>query len=212
MFTMNTRAKLIIPAAGYGRRVGSPEAKELLPSAVDGVPLIGFCLGLAKELDFGVHVITREDKKSLIDFLRAREIEAQIIGPTAEWPATILASQNYWNEKNIVILPDTRFAPKNILENINLELDTSDVVFATFKTENCSTWGTVRSVSPESFEIWEKPFENNHRQAWGIFGFRKAVGQRLLDVFLNSTLEKRPIQLDLKYKVLDLESFVDLTR
>lgn len=207
-----TRTKLIIPAAGYGRRVGSPEAKELLPSIVDGVPLIDFSLTLAKEFNFHAHVITRTEKKSLIEFLEEKNIESQIVSPTAEWPATILASQSYWHEKNIVVLPDTRFNPKKILEVIDLELETNDVVFACFKAEDYSTWGTIRSISVGSFEVWEKPSENNRRQAWGIFGFRKTVGERLLNVFLKSTLEKKPIQLDLKYKVLDLETFVDLTR
>ena len=93
---MSLETKIIIPAAGFGTRVGSPEAKEML-ILQDQQPLIDFAIQLAKENQAVAHVITRKEKKSLIAHLQNQTaVNIQLIEPSKEWPDTILKSKDFW--------------------------------------------------------------------------------------------------------------------
>lgn len=133
----NSNLKIIIPAAGYGRRVSDPSApnrsKELIINPQTGRPLIDKALGLAAQLRVPSVVITREEKTDLIDYIHnwskahgqqqcgggpQAPIELQIIQPSREWPDTILQSESRWGEGNILILPDTDYSPTEIVREL----------------------------------------------------------------------------------------------
>lgn len=215
---------LILPAAGYGTRVGSPEAKELLPHPNTGLPLIEKSLNLAKENNWDVHVITRKEKQSLIEFLKNYgkkknlNIEIQIVDKTKEWPDSILKSENYWHQKNIFILPDTEWNPMNapvkLLEEINAD---SKIALGVFHVDDLSTWGAVSYKSEKVF-FCEKPQEvfkreYNSTKAWGLIAFDKSAGKLLFELLLESTFDHQwKVGPEIQYSIIELNSFFDLTR
>ena len=98
---------LLLPAAGFGTRVGSPNAKEIFFGA-NGGPLIEASLHQARLRDWAVHVITRKEKTDLLNYLKEYQnkyfnpdqvdgfnISIQIIEPSREWPDTLLKSKDY---------------------------------------------------------------------------------------------------------------------
>ncbi len=210
---MNQKTKIIIPAAGYGTRVNSPESKELLASPINGLPLIQYALDIAKENDFEVHVITRSEKKGLISYLTNYSFVAtQIIEPSKEWPDTILKSNEFWNEKNILILPDTHFKPLSVIKYINQSLNQVQVAVGAFTSDSYQTYGVFDSNLKE-YTICEKPRTiTSGTLAWGILGFKKEIGLNLFQALLKSTFEHEWINLNLTYDKFMLEEFSDLTR
>jgi dTDP-glucose pyrophosphorylase len=217
---------VLIPAAGFGTRVGSPAAKELFlgPS---GSPLIAFGLEQARLRGWPVHVITRKEKFELIQYLQGYrqqtgiQLEIQLIEPSREWPDTLLKSEPYWGEKNLLCLPDTVFEPLEIWDD--LATANVDLAAATFKPADFSTWGVFRTTAPSGSQIgerrlWvcEKPQEQdvdtNTFQAWGILCWRKNAGQALLSAQLESGQDRKWRALNMTYKSFDLDLFQDVTR
>lgn len=213
---MSEKIKIIIPAAGFGTRVGSPEAKEVMISSKTGDVLIDFILKAARIRDWEVHVITRIEKKSLINHLQQfSNIFIQLVEPTKEWPHTILQSEKYWNDKNILVLPDTFFSPVEILDDIAESLCCYQIVTAVFEKRDYSTWGVV-NTGKKTYEVIEKPkltFPDNHLyRAWGILGFQKDIGVELFSAHLESTFHHQPINIATRAKHLPIDHFEDLTR
>ena len=211
---------MILPAAGFGRRVGSPEAKEML--MVRGLrgqrePMIAYALRVARRHHLATHVIVRKEKKSLIEYLkqcsRNQEISWQIVRPTKEWPDTVLASEKFWRRKNIVCLPDTRFRPQKIVQKMNVELDRHAVVWSVFRARDLRSWGVVDAAAKQHAE---KPQAwHSTARPWGLFGFQKAYGRRVLSSLLASTLAEGDAkwrELRFRQKVCGLEGFWDLAR
>jgi hypothetical protein len=60
---------LLIPAAGFGQRIGSPPAKELLIRPNTNKAFIDWPLDLALEKNWRAVVISREDKTQLNDYI-----------------------------------------------------------------------------------------------------------------------------------------------
>jgi hypothetical protein len=220
---MEKQQKIIIPAAGYGRRVGQPEAKELLPrpkgSYLEGRPMIAMALRLAENLQLPAHIILREEKQTLIRWLEDypyKNIKIQLTPPTQEWPETILMSKGFWAEENVMLLPDVDFKPHDIVGEIFKKLQSFDVAWATFQPENgeLATWGAVDVLNDEnSLGHAEKPHEwPPSAQAWGVFGFRSEAGQKLLEQMLKSTLDHQWRPVPGRYTTLEMTEFRDLTR
>lgn len=108
--------KIIVPAAGFGKRMGSPEAKEMLVlKESQEKPLIEHAIAWAQTLKCPIHVITRKEKQSLLRYLENHPycefITIQCVEATREWPETMLLTQPYLAKQNILILPDTRWEP-----------------------------------------------------------------------------------------------------
>lgn len=217
---------LILPAAGYGTRVGSPESKELLPHPKTGQPLIEKSLEIAVQNKWDVHVVTRKEKQSLIDFLRkyAQEkkinINIQVVEKTKEWPDTILKSQGFWQEKNLFLLPDAEWdplmAPVALLDYLNTLRSISLGVFC---PNSLTTWGAVQTVKSVEGEdkifFCEKPscVDSELAKAWGMIAFTKSVGLELFEVLLASTFDHQWRQgPHARYSFINLSSFHDLTR
>jgi hypothetical protein len=194
----------------------------------DGKPLIQLSLQLAAESHARPHVMTRVEKKSLIQYLHKADVSTQIVTPTREWPETLLQSREFWGEYNVVCLPDSEFAPLAVVDEMYALLESSaDIVFATFQPSaggDFSSWG-VLGASSQGYVHCEKPTHipaGVDVQAWGLFGFRRQFGVPLLQQMLDSTFDHqwRPLLEagetgavgTARVSVLSLQRFNDLTR
>ncbi len=229
----NSETLVIVPAAGFGRRVGSPIAKEMLRVKVAALgargvsksltePMIAHCLDLAKTMNLAAHVIVRPEKKALVRYLKKRaqtqELSVQIVGVTREWPDTLLLSRPFWRAKNIVCLPDTRFRPLQIFKVIDQRLRRTPLVWATFKAKDLKCWGAVdlkHKTHAEKPTSWVAG-----ARGWGLFGFQKRYGVRVLESLLKSTMNSRQSQgdgsewrhLSISQAGVELDQFQDLAR
>jgi hypothetical protein len=215
----NNSLALLIPAAGFGNRVGRPHAKELFIHPETLKPLINKSLDCAKSLNCVAIVITRSEKKDLLAYLDAERslgtnIETLVIEPSKEWPDSLLQSKHLWCEKNIVVLPDTEFLPTDAVDKMVSELDHCDVAYGLFETDNPKTFGMLGQKNG-NWWMCEKPetkLSECDDSAWGLFGFRKHTGEAVLKMHLDSTFDHRWRQLDFQVRTTKLEKFVDLTR
>lgn len=207
--------KVIIPCAGFGTRVGSPLAKELLPSKVDGQPLIHFIIKEAVKRSWDIHIITRAEKIPLIDYVQQfPKTFVQIVEPTKEWPHSILESETYWDEHNLLILPDTFFSPLGILDDIESLICCYEAVYGIIEKNSYNTWGVV-DTEAKNLKIIEKPSAkmiNKMHRAWGMIAFQRHVGTEIFRAHLESTFDHQEKSLPIKSKYLPLEVFEDLTR
>lgn len=267
--SVGDRRVVIIPAAGFGRRIGAPEAKEMLTrvslqsrakghaqsaqlrehehvhEGAVGItihdPLIELPLQLAARASAQAVVVTRAEKASLLKYLNQRARvdgecagesdklnECDILNPqvclieqTREWPESILASQAYWGDFNLVCLPDVDFAPLAMIEKMYEALNENDIVFATFTPQDSfSKWGVVdisnhyHCEKPDTFfEVaTNTPLNQENLRAWGLFAFRREFGEQLLKNMLTSTFDHKWHKLEGRVGFLPLDEFADLTR
>ena len=211
--------KILIPAAGYGRRLGSPAAKELLSLSGSGKTLIEEALDLVASFGFSTVVITRKDKVEVIAYFKNKKQEErwgarlELLGIdfSSEWPDTLLKSQHLWGPRNLVLLPDTVFRPQNILAQMDEQLKVVDAVFATHVVDDGKNWVVIQRRG-EDFWLCEKPQGIASAQAWGLFVFQKHAGQILLQNMLESTFDHQWRKLPSKVQFLELEGFRDLAR
>lgn len=212
---LSSRPAVIIPAAGFGRRVGSPAAKELFLHPQQKVPLIEVALQRAFAIEARPVVITRESKTELLDYLRCHsqieQIQIQIIPGSIEWPDTVMQSENYWSDENLLLLPDTDFLPQDIPHKMILALQNYETTWAVHQVSDGRTWGCLQ-VREGSLYNCEKPVSAEPAQAWGLIGFRRQVGQKLFRQLLESTMNHQWFLSSKNFSLFELESFADLTR
>jgi dTDP-glucose pyrophosphorylase len=197
--------RAIIPCAGFGTRMNMryDQSKEMLP-AEDGY-IIDYSLKLCEEYGLTPLIITRKDKTDLHDYIHNEtQYEIQIITPYGEWPDTILMSQDYWHEHNILILPDTRFKPTNVIQLIKNDLELGAAAsIALHSVTDTSKWCIVKD-----YDLTEKPTFNENGWAMGLIGFNRSEGARL---FNGLRVRGSPYRLlDASFQYLD--SFQDITR
>jgi hypothetical protein len=211
-------AVMLIPAAGFGRRVGAPEAKEML-ARPGYAHMIDFCLDQAAQAGVHAHVMLRAAKVSLIQHLESRgreqSISFQDVGETREWPATVLASEPHWRRQNLLMLPDSDFAPTSVIgEMLRSKALTTWAIFSPPNGE-LSKWGVV---DPETGYYAEKPksLPPQVRQpcAWGLFSFHRDMGLALCRQMLLSGASDVSSwgRLPQPSRFFQLERFADLTR
>jgi hypothetical protein len=199
----------ILPSAGFGVRMGTPESKEML--AVDGEdrPLIQFALDLFYNRPGHIVVPTRAEKKNLISFLRTHypRVIVQIIEPSQEWPDTVLKSEKHWLKKNILVLPDTRWDPVDAVFQIMKDLDQREFSFSTFVAAQLEHWGVFSS---EPLGVCDKPPQSVLHGSlanyfpWGHIAFQQQIGEHLFSKILLS-------QKSLQFENLDCSSFGEPT-
>jgi NDP-sugar pyrophosphorylase family protein len=201
--------KALIPCAGYGTRMRMQphEAKELLPDE-NGKPTIEWSLNICREYNIEPVIITRKEKIEFINYLENNNIQ-YVIGGGESTGESLLNAKEYWDDYNIMILPDTRFNyPKNLFIDIFKCMKAgNDCVFALFNVEDHSNWGIICENV-----FYEKPkrtfTEKDNAYAWGIIGFRKEYGETLLNSY-NTTSE--PLKLN-NPGYLFINNFRDISR
>lgn len=214
----STEIQIIVPAAGFGRRVGSPESKEMFFRS-NGERLIDLPIKLAKTNSWPVLVLSREEKQELNQYLTrhnySREIQVHCVGVTSDWPETLLKSEAKWKDWNIVVLPDTEFSPMTILEGFEELVKNSqfDVVawIHSVEKEDLSQWGYICSIDNKVY-LSEKPKKPLSDQAWGLFAFHKSKGRELLALQKESNQDHQWKAADFRVKLIQLNAFKDLTR
>ncbi len=211
----------LIPAAGFGKRLGGPPAKEILIDPENNRPIIDWSLELALKYALKPIVITRKSKTSLISYIEDnwldRGVELMLVEASKEWPDSILQSQNLWSEVNLMILPDTRFAPQELVEKLISDCEfKNQASFGFFDTkESLETWGVLGISEGKSLQICEKPFDlvgADQFKAWGLIAFRKEVGKELFASLLKSNQDHQWFQFSHSCSTHKLNYFKDITR
>ena len=202
--------KAILPCSGYGTRVGMQpdESKEMLLH--NGFPIIDYSLDLCRMTGIEPVVIVRPEKQDLIKHLELKHgrVERHYYQPTGDMPQTVLDHKHVWGYNNILILPDTRFAPavQTIQGIIHCLVNVNPLTFAVHKVRDPQNWGIIKGTM-----INEKPMpmiDGAVYQAWGLIGFNKYSGVELFTGMLEKDVWK-PLP---KHSILPLESFQDITR
>ena len=209
--------KAIIPCAGFGTRMGmNPDlSKEMLTDPSTDQPLIQYSLNLCLQYGLKPVIITRPEKQDLIDYLQDKGVELQIEEPGKEWAETVLKTEKNWGTHNIVMLPDCKFGPHKIIEQMMFNIVTNDLVFALHElpehgsTPETTNWGIVTphktAEKPKNYSQLYGPY-----YAWGLIGFKKSRGKALFQ-----TYTEKGKWFDLnneKCSFLFLDAYRDITR
>lgn len=211
---------VLIPCAGFGNRVGRPPAKELLIDPETQRPMIERSLKEAHRLGFRAHIITRKEKTSLVDTVEniAQNLHLnyslQFVEPTQEWPDTLMQSYPFWEDQNLVLLPDTQWTANLASEILIQNLSEADISYGVFNPPSLTTWGCVKVENESQFSLCEKPTSPNLSEfsAWGLMAFRRDTGLLALNAHLKSTFDHQIHTLNARMKVFKLDNFKDLTR
>lgn len=203
--------KAILPCAGYGTRMNMQlnKSKELLIDPITNEPIIKWHLDLCKENNIKPIIITRKEKTDLIEYT-LKNTEAELIvldNISGEWPSTVLKSKGMWGNKNILMLPDTRFNPHTKSLFDSLKNENYDLVFAIHRVDNISKWG---AIDPLNNKFCEKPQEQFAGYAWGLISFSSEAGEETIDkmILRNHWWTENYYLVD----YIHLNSFIDLTR
>lgn len=215
---------LLVPAAGYGLRMGSPPAKELLNRPNSTKKFIDWPIEIALQNHWPITVISRKNKTALNDYLEQLKTQKQnlnllnlvTIDASIDWFDTLLQTKEYWGERNIIFLPDVDFGPQSILTELNESLEIFEVAAAIHHVTDPQNWGHIfenchNSECIDFFEKPKQPFKLQNR-AWGLFGFRKKFGVSILKAQSESQKLQQAVSLKLKCRFIDLQYFSDLTR
>lgn len=210
---MKNKPLVIIPAAGWGTRVGTPPAKELL--AHPKYPQHSFleqALAICKSMDADPLVVSRVSKSVLNNWLKLNLPSSSflIIEHSTEWTDTLLQTAHLWRRKNILMLPDTHWQPLAAINSLILALDQNHLALLLHQVTDPQHWGMV-----STHHILEKPQQPiaPYMGAWGLVGFTNQP--QVLEFWQNyhhSRQRQVPIALPAQTWMGYLDSFEDLTR
>lgn len=179
--------KVLLPAAGFGTRVNADyvNGKELLTDPNTGLPLIQWSIEMARIAKADPLVISRRTKVGLNAEMERQGIPCLKVEESAlkEWPDTIILSEQHWERKNLMLLPDTRFPDaQDYIRLVERFLKHSDVVFLTIPLaeQDASKFAIYDYMTDW---ICEKPSEGVESRAQIIcaIGFNNAVGRKLFE-------------------------------
>lgn len=198
----------IIPCCGFGTRMNMTvnRSKELMGDPHTFEPLIKWHIDLCKQYDIEPLILVRPEKTDLIEYCNDEKINHVVMHPGQEWTETVYLSSPYWRDNNILLLPDSRFFPTNVLKYVKDALDIgTEASFGVFNVDDPSKWCclTPTGIYEKRSDIPE-PF-----MAIGIFGFTKEFGLTLFEGLSRinfSSIDKANVY----YRMLD--KFLDLTR
>lgn len=196
---------VIIPAAGFGTRMNmvSNQSKEMLLDPNTGDPLIKWSLDISS--NYNQMVILREEKQDLYQYLKQNypNVSIGIVSETKSWQDTIMKLSFFWKRNNLILLPDIRFNPVSSINKCFNLLQIYDTVAAVHTVIDPENFGIIFGNN-----IIEKPKYFVGRNAWGLLGFNKKVGEKLL----TETIEYNKIVQLPNFKSFKLKKFIDLTR
>lgn len=199
-----TRA--IIPCAGYGIRMGmSPDkSKELLINPSTGFPIIKYHLNLCEDYGLLPLIVTRKEKTDLLYYADENNVDTLVIEPKGEWPNSVLLSKDKWMETNILLLPDTKFEPHDIIVDMLTDLQLgANISLGVHQVTEPAKWCII-----EKGTMFEKPnWIFGPSFAFGIIAFTKFRGNQL---FYDLEHKKNHTLVNTSFHYL--ESFKDLTR
>lgn len=196
--------KAIIPCAGFGTRMKmkSNKSKEMLPNNIFGYKyIIDYSLKICKTHDLEPIVISRKEKKDLNNYLKKLGVKVVFVKHENEWNESVLKSEKFWGETNILILPDTRWNNWSVIDDIKKGLELgNNAVFGMHEVKDPENWGIV-----ENYVLTEKPKNfNNSQMAWGIVAFNQKYGKELFSNMNNKKLKN--------VGFVYLNGFQDITR
>lgn len=202
-----TKFRAIIPCCGYGTRMGMQpnKSKELLPNPTTGEPLIQWHIDLCKKYDIEPLFIIRPEKTDLIEYVKDYECILYSPKEGEEWMWTIYNNREHFGDKNILLLPDTIFAPEDKIVELKEHLEWLELVCLTHEVEDNTKWGII-----DSYHIYEKTKDvHTVSISWGVIGFDKSV----VDIFqqMGSGNKIANISKLVKHNI-PLDVFEDLTR
>jgi len=195
--------KVILPAAGYGTRVAADyiNGKELMPDPqAIGAPLIRWAIVQSIAAGAIPVVITRETKTGLIEYISSHASEVSLLTlPEAqlnEWPTTCALSEPIWAERNVMVLPDTRFSePEANLRALDGLLEFTKYAFGVIPLGAnemskfaCLCYAYDAGTNQELVLFAEKPSTlpplSDGSKIYGIYiiclvGFKREVGEDL---------------------------------
>jgi len=208
---MTEQTLCILPCAGFGTRMKmSPnKSKEMLIDPKTGKYLIDYSLDLCTKYDLKPLIITRPEKTDLIDYVtKLPNVDLLFTDGEGEWPGTVLKSESRWHENNILMLPDTRFEPDDLIDFIKhkLSIDTK-LVFGVHEVEIQIPWGIIEEDKSGSIFSCEKPITKYN--AWGVIGFKKDAGNNL---FTRYSIKNSSFYLEKKIYLCEFTKFLDITR
>jgi hypothetical protein len=196
----------LIPAAGFGTRMGTPPAKELLPHPYfKNKNFLEICLESCQKLSVSPLVISRKDKTELNDFLSKNKIPYILINHSLDWQDSILQSISLWQEENLVLLPDTYYNPLSQVQMTVMKLKEVSLSFTYFKVSDSKNWGGIKFDSNEVLIVEKKTGFN---YAWGHLGFKKEIGSKLF----KSLLQDKEFKFHGRFSAQLIDTFIDLTR
>jgi len=201
---------LILPAAGWGRRVEpltQGSSKELLPHPVSGEPLIEKFLNFSDQQGWETLVIVREEKRDLRKHLADRA-KVLVIQATRDWPETALQAEPFFSQNNFLCLPDTSF-DLTVLLQAQKKLEQGLLVYGRHVVSDPENWGVITPT-----EILEKvpAQQRGPFWAWGFMGFQKSIGRLALRAHQLSNSQRQSALLPEMPAFVDLVDFKDLTR
>src|SRR5258708_34994029 len=168
--------RAILPCAGFGTRMGMDpsKSKELLIDPSTNKPLIEYHLDICKKYELEPLIITRLEKTDLIEYCENNNIKYKLIIPEGEWMNTVLKSASNWGKYNILLLPDTKFEPINIIQNIKNDLlNGSKFSLGLHKVSDPENWCVVKNYSLIEKQAVIADY------AFGIIGFTETSGLSL---------------------------------
>lgn len=209
------KTKVILPMAGYGTRVNAPTetGKELMIDPKTKEPLAKWALDAIETAGMEPHVVSRKNKRVLNAWIQAKLHNVQLLEEKdmKEWPDTVLRSEKYWHDTNIMMLPDTRFPrPTVTLKQLELLLTVSPIALAVIDQPDLVA-ANYAVVSARTGLFAEKPAYDIGTEKIALVAFRKEVGKKLFEGFSNRG-EYFTVQNIRHIPTIKLEWFKDITR
>lgn len=199
----------IIPCCGFGTRMhmSKDQSKELLPDPYTGSPIIEWHIHNLKRHNIEPFIVTRAEKKDLIQYCKDKGLRYVVMSPGEEWQHTVFNSHPFWEDYNILVFPDSRFFPTFSLHDIKNALKYGfDFGLGTFPVSDSSKWCCVTNDG-----IYEKKQDlQGPHLAIGIFGFTRIGGLKLFEGL--KTHKEYKFDIVAQHKTSNLTMFKDLTR
>jgi hypothetical protein len=181
------KAHIIVPFDGYDEH-----------PPLDGV------LKVARSTGWPLILVTRPENKIHIDD-HSLQKEWVFAKATASWPESVLMSQPFWADANLLLLPGLDLRPDNVVIDIVNNLKKFDISYGLYESQNIKAHGHV--------EIGEKQIQicdgyKKHGLPWGLLAFRKSVGRMLFESMISAAADHEIKTLPFKATKTTLNNYI----